>query len=142
MIFYEEMEKIDAIKDASTSQEYKELVEAAEEFYDGLTEDQLMMLPDEFVKALEDAQEGDTIYLEAGTYADDLALNKGVKLYGPNFYFTGSERNAEAEFTGKITLAAGLKGVELVGFKFSGNAQIVNTLGEAGAADNLKTNLD
>ena len=77
------------------------------------------------------------VYFGPGEYAGDLTIDKsGVALIGPNFEKAGTatKRNAEAVLKGKITIAKELQDITISGFKFTDNAQVVNTKGTAGTA--------
>lgn len=79
--------------------------------------------------ALAAAEEGQSIYLVAGTYNEDFTISKNnIKILGPNFSKTGSatDRAEEAVLTGVITLTTRTEGRKFYGLKFSGNAQIVS----------------
>lgn len=79
----------------------------------------------------------ETVYFGPGEYSGDLLIDKtGVSLVGPNgeVKATATKRHAEAILKGKITIAKELQNIEINGFKFTDNAQIINTAGTAGTA--------
>ena len=75
-------------------------------------------------EAIDAANEGDTIYVFAGTYADALDINKAnVTLAGPNYNVHGNAtRASEANITGLTTISAA--NVTVNGLKFSGSGAI------------------
>lgn len=80
--------------------------------------------------ALNNISDGKSIYVCAGTYAEDLIINNSnVSIVGPNNEISGSSVNREEEaiITGKITITSRLAGYQFIGLKFTGNAQIVAT---------------
>ncbi len=74
------------------------------------------------------AVEGDTVFVEAGTYADDVTIDiKGLTFLGNNAYCqarSGNRTNEEAIITGKFTIAA--DNITINGFQFTGNGCVVN----------------
>ena len=99
---------------------------------------------DTIANALAKATDGAKIVVASGTYDENLNIKKSdILLYGPNDKVLGNDtRNAEAEFTGKITLDKELSNITISGFKFSGNAQIVNSKGASGSGAEPATNLN
>ena len=99
-------------------------------------------------EALKKATEGSIIVVLPGTYNEDILVGADK----PNLTITTlngeldpngeSTREAEAVFTGKITLGTELKGCTIKGLKFTGDSHIVNNKGQAGTADNTATNLN
>jgi hypothetical protein len=80
---------------------------------------------------------GDTILLLPGTYATDITIAKDdLTITSLNGHMDPTDasdpRQTEAIFTAKMTLGKALKNFTISGIKFTGNAQIVNTLGDAG----------
>ncbi|WP_439595147.1 hypothetical protein [Falsiroseomonas sp.] len=78
--------------------------------------------------ALAAAEEGDTILLAAGTYAESLTIDKAVTILGPNSGIAGNgARGGEAVITGlsQVTAAAGEVVISGVEFRYTGAA---NTL--------------
>lgn len=76
--------------------------------------------------ALLDAESGDIVVVLAGEYDEEVCLPSGVTLKGPNAEInpiTGT-RVDEAKFVGTITLADGAENAKILGFEFTGNAQI------------------
>ena len=68
--------------------------------------------------ALEAAEDGNVIMVAAGTYADDLTINKSVKLLGPNAGILGNgTRATEAVISGAMSVSA--DGVVIDGFEIS-----------------------
>ncbi|MFA6627638.1 MAG: N-acetylmuramoyl-L-alanine amidase, partial [Bacilli bacterium] len=85
------------------------------------------------------AQANDTILLLPGTYSSDMTIAKDdltiVSLNGEKDPTDLTQtRQAEAVMTGKITLGKELKNFTISGIMFTGNAQIVNTIGSVGSA--------
>ena len=82
--------------------------------------------------ALQAATEGGKIVVDAGTYSENITISKkDILLCGPNANVLGNQtRNEEAVLTGKITLGKAVENVSIKGFKFEGNASIVNTKGD------------
>ena len=74
------------------------------------------------------AVEGDTVFVEAGTYADDVTIDiKGLTFLGNNAYCqirSGNRTNEESIITGKFTIAA--DNITINGFQFTGNGCVVN----------------
>ncbi len=65
-----------------------------------------------------------SVYVAAGKYAEDVSISKSdFQLIGPNSGINPNQatRLAEAEITGKITLAAGIKNVAVKGLAFTEN---------------------
>ena len=90
---------------------------------------------------------GDTILLLPGTYATDITIAKNdltiTSLNGQMDPTDVSDsRQVEAIFTAKMTLGKALKNFTISGIKFTGNAQIVNTLGDVGTASATTKNLE
>ncbi len=95
--------------------------------------------------ALNAASENQNIIVLPGTYAESFTVSKnGITLAGPNGQISpnGGTRVPEAILTGTITLGKELQNFEIRGFKFAENAQILNTIGTAGTAAAVKTNLN
>jgi uncharacterized protein YjdB len=95
--------------------------------------------------ALNAASDGQSIIVLPGTYAESFTVSKnGITLAGPNGQISpnGGTRVPEAILTGTITLGKELVDFEIRGFKFAENAQILNTIGTAGTAAAVKTNLN
>ncbi|MDD4212838.1 MAG: Ig-like domain-containing protein, partial [Bacilli bacterium] len=96
--------------------------------------------------AYEAAQPGDTILLLPGTYSGNITIDKAnLSLVSLNEEKDPTDasliRQAETIFNGKITLAKELENFTISGFRFTGTAQIVNTIGNAGTALAPATNL-
>lgn len=75
-----------------------------------------------FAEALAAAQDGDTIYLPSGTIADAFTVSiNNLTISGPNAGIHGAtgERDAEAIFEGKITVAANVTGFTVDGCAFN-----------------------
>ncbi|HEX9966181.1 MAG TPA: hypothetical protein VGB04_14480, partial [Allosphingosinicella sp.] len=69
--------------------------------------------------AVDAAKDGDTIVIAAGTYAENVNVNKDLALLGPNQGIAGTaERGAEAVIDGMVTISA--DGVTIDGLKFVG----------------------
>ena len=81
-------------------------------------------------EALAAAKEGDKIILLPGTYNEDITIStNGLTIAGPNQGInavTGT-RGEEATITGKVTVAAGVKGLTIDGIALSGAATITGT---------------
>ena len=74
-------------------------------------------------EALAAATDGAEIYLTAGTYAEELTIDKAVTIYGPNHGVHGNaERAEEAVITSLVTITA--NGVTIDGVKFLENGNI------------------
>ena len=74
-------------------------------------------------EALAAAADGAEIYLTAGTYAEELTIDKAVTIYGPNHGVHGNaERAEEAVITSLVTITA--NGVTIDGVKFLENGNI------------------
>ena len=85
------------------------------------------------------------VILGPGTFTDNLTIDKdGVSLLGQNALISGNDeaRNNESILTGTITIAKELKDITIAGIKFTGMAQIFNTIGTAGTAAAPTTNVD
>ena len=91
---------------------------------------------DTITKALAKAANGAFIYVAAGTYDESFTISvSDIALLGPNNKVLGNDTRAEeAVLTGKITLAKELSNTTIAGFKFTGNAQVVNNKGADGAS--------
>lgn len=73
--------------------------------------------------AIEAATDGQKIYVFAGTYSDQLTVNKSLLIVGPNVGINGNAvRNTEAELTALVTISA--NNVEFNGFKLTSNGDI------------------
>ena len=73
-------------------------------------------------------EDGDTINLPAGTYADNFTINaNNVTILGPNAEKAGTsnERTEEAVLTGVVTLGA--NGITLNGLSFNNKAQLASS---------------
>ncbi len=91
--------------------------------------DKLIVGADQTYKTIADAlaaaKDGDEIYLTAGTYAEELTIDKSVTIYGPNHGVHGNaERADEAILTAVMTISA--NGVVIDGVKFTeaGNIRV------------------
>lgn len=95
-------------------------------------------------EALSAAKAGDTIYVNDGEYDENIAINKNnIKLKGVNADKLVNEfRDGNSIIKGKITISSGVSGLEINGFDFREDAQIINTKGAAGTADAPTTNLN
>ena len=68
------------------------------------------------------ASAGDTINVCAGTYTEDISINKALTILGPNNSIapgTGATRASEAVVSGAVTIGSGINGVTLSGFKIT-----------------------
>ena len=96
--------------------------------------------------ALAAAKEGDTILLLPGAHTGDaqISINNLTIASLNGDYIPGANvtRYDEATYTGKLSLAKGLKGLTIKGIKFTGASSIVNVAGDAGTAQATATNLD
>lgn len=96
--------------------------------------------------ALVAANAGDTILLLPGVHAGNVTINKNnITITSLNAAMNPNETNErflEAEMTGTITLAKALVGFKISGILFTGDAQILNTLGDVGTATVTTKNLD
>ena len=80
--------------------------------------------------AITAATAGDTIQVCAGTYAENLAINKSLTLLGPNesvAALSGTSRSAEAivganNTANRVSITGTAPTVEIAGFKFVGTA--------------------
>ena len=99
---------------------------------------------DTITKALAKATNGAFIYVAAGTYDESFTISySDIALLGPNDKVLGNDTRAEeAILTGKITLAKELKNTTIAGFKFTGNAQVVNNKGGNGSGAEPAMNLN
>lgn len=80
--------------------------------------------------ALNNISDGKSIYVCAGTYAENFAINySNISLTGPNSEVLGNSenRNEEAVINGVITIKANTAGTEIKGFKFVDNSKLVST---------------
>ena len=88
---------------------------------DGTKDTEFATIADALAKTLP----GGTITVAAGTYNETLTIEKSVKILGPNANVKAyGARAEEAVFTGVITLAEGVEGFELNGFKLAGATQV------------------
>ena len=85
-----------------------------------------------------------TVTLRAGTYNTNLAINvDNLTIEGPNKDVSGSGvRGSEAIVTSTFTLESTVVGLTINGLKFFGNAQIVSTSSDVGAAGTYYANQD
>ena len=99
---------------------------------------------DTIAAALAKATNGAFIYVAAGTYDESFTISANdISLLGPNDKVLGNDTRAEeAILTGKITLAKELKNTTIAGFKFTGNAQVVNNKGGNGSGAEPAMNLN
>src|SRR5690554_4334416 len=81
---------------------------------------------DSIQKAINDAEEGATIIVGAGTYEEDLLINKSIILQGANVGINPNNsdwslavRGSETIYTGVITASKDVKNIEIDGFKFT-----------------------
>ena len=68
------------------------------------------------------ASAGDTINVCAGTYTEDISINKALTILGPNNSIapgTAATRASEAVVSGAVTIGSGINGVTLSGFKIT-----------------------
>lgn len=80
--------------------------------------------------SLNNISDGKSIYVCAGTYAENFAINySNISLTGPNSEVLGNSenRNEEAVINGVITIKANTAGTEIKGFKFVDNSKLVST---------------
>jgi hypothetical protein len=71
------------------------------------------------------ASAGDTINVCAGTYTEEISINKALTILGPNNSIapgTGATRASEAVISGAVTIGSGINGVTLSGFKITSSS--------------------
>lgn len=96
-------------------------------------------------EALAAAKEKDKIFLLPGTHTGNVTINKNnikITSYNGSINPNTKTRNTEAIYTGVITLGKKVENVEIAGIKFTDNAQILNTLGDAGTASATTVNIN
>lgn len=83
------------------------------------------------VDALKAVNDDGKIIVKAGTYADDLTIDKNVTIVGPNANVNPntSKRNDEAIITGVITINE-VSALEINGLAFTGSSQIISGTGD------------
>lgn len=81
---------------------------------------------DSIQEAIDAAEEGATIIVGAGTYEEDLLINKSIILQGANVGINPNNsdwslavRGSETIYTGVITASKDVKNIEIDGFKFT-----------------------
>lgn len=95
-------------------------------------------------KAIDKCTSGGTIYVNKGTYANNLTIKyNNITLLGANSGISGTgERDDESNITGVIIVNSGIANTVIDGFKFSENSQVKNVAGAAGTAESPATNLN
>ncbi|MFA6662210.1 MAG: Ig-like domain-containing protein, partial [Bacilli bacterium] len=71
-------------------------------------------------------EDGDVVTLDAGTYSDNIVIDKSIKIYGPNRDIDPNSgvRVEEAVMTGFFEIKGNTVGVTLNGLSFTGSASI------------------
>ena len=72
--------------------------------------------------AVDAATSGDTINVCAGTYTENVSIDKALTILGPNNSIapgTGATRQSEAVISGAVTIASAVNGLTLKGFKIT-----------------------
>ena len=86
--------------------------------------------------AVDAATAGDTILIAAGSYSENVTINKAVSLLGANAGVAGNAvRSAESSVLGRFTVAS--SGVTIDGLGFNGGASAIRGEAGANAYDNL-----
>lgn len=75
--------------------------------------------------AVDAAADGYTLLAAAGTYSEDVTLDKALTLIGANFYLAGNDaaRGAESILQGSFTLAD--DNISILGFEFTNNTAAI-----------------
>ncbi len=79
--------------------------------------------------ALGKMQDGDNLYFGPGEYGNITVSKNNVTLYGANAFcdaWSGKREAEESTFTGTVKIAAGIDGVTINGFQFTGNGCVRN----------------
>lgn len=89
--------------------------------------------------AVDHAAAGDTIHVLPGTYSENVTLDKGVLLLGPNVgvHPENGARGDEAALSGIVALAAGVNDVTIAGFTIQDGAYGVRAVAGAQAHSNV-----
>ena len=91
---------------------------------------------DSIQAAVNAASAGDTIVISAGTYAEDVTVNKALTFQGANVGVSGSAtRGAESTINGAFTIAT--SNITIDGLRFNGGQSAIKGESGANAYDNL-----
>jgi len=91
---------------------------------------------DSIQSAVNAASAGDIIVISAGTYTENVTINKALTFRGANFGVSGNAtRGAESTINGAFTVAS--NNITIDGLRFNGGASAVKGESAANAYDNL-----